>query len=74
MKKPDSFEDRAHTALQQQTTLSPAHKIVIVEMRQMLLLPLNHLLAITRGVSIRVFHAPGFRDACDGMRLATSTF
>ena len=44
----DSFEDRSHTAHQLQTTLTRAQEIVVVELRRMLLLPLDDLLAITR--------------------------
>ncbi len=47
-KKRDSFEDRSHTAHRLQTTLTPAQEIVVVELRRMLLLPLDDLLAITR--------------------------
>ena len=44
----DSFEDRSHTAHRLQTTLTPAQEVVVVELRRMLLLPLDDLLAITR--------------------------
>jgi transposase InsO family protein len=44
----DSFEDRSHTAHQLQTTLTRAQEIVVVELRRMLLAPLDDLLAITR--------------------------
>lgn len=44
----DSFEDRSHTARQLQTTLTQAQEIVVVELRRMLLLPLDGFLAITR--------------------------
>ena len=47
-KKRDSFEDRSHTAHRLQTTLTPAQEIVVVELRRVLLLPLDDLLAITR--------------------------
>jgi transposase-like protein len=47
-KKRDNFEDRSHTAHRPQTTLTPAQEIVVVELRRMLLLPLEDLLAITR--------------------------
>lgn len=47
-KKRDSFDDRSHTAHRLQTTLTPAQEIVVVELRRMLLLPLDDLLAITR--------------------------
>lgn len=47
-KNRDSFEDRPHTAHRLQTTLTRAQEIVVVELRRMLLLPLDDLLAITR--------------------------
>jgi transposase InsO family protein len=47
-KKLDRFEDRSHTAHRLQTTLTPAQEIVVAELRRMLLLPLDDLLAITR--------------------------
>jgi len=47
-KKRDRFEDRSHTAHRLQTTLTPDQEIVVVELRRMLLLPLDDLLAITR--------------------------
>lgn len=47
-KKRDTFEDRSHTAHRLQTTLTPAQEIVVVELRRMLLLPLDDLLAIAR--------------------------
>ena len=43
-----SFEDRSHTAHQLATTLAPAQEAVVVELRRMLLLPLDDLLAVTR--------------------------
>jgi len=43
-----SFEDRSHTAHQLATTLPPAQEAVAVELRRMLLLPLDDLLAVTR--------------------------
>jgi len=43
-----SFEDRSHTAHQLATTLTPAQEAVAVELRRMLLLPLDDLLAVTR--------------------------
>ncbi len=43
-----SFEDRSHTAHQLATTLTPAQEAVVVELRRMLLLPLDDLLAVTR--------------------------
>ena len=44
-----SFEDRSHTAHQLATTLTSAQEFVVVEPRRMLLLPLDDLLAVTRG-------------------------
>lgn len=43
-----SFADRSHTALQLATTLTPAQEAVVVELRRMLLLPLDDLLAVCR--------------------------
>jgi len=43
-----SFEDRSHTANQLATTLTSAQEAVAVELRRMLLLPLDDLLAVTR--------------------------
>ena len=43
-----SFEDRSHTAHQLATTLTSAQEAVTVELRRMLLLPLDDLLAVTR--------------------------
>ena len=43
-----SFEDRSHTAHQLATTLTPAQEAVAVELRRMLLLPLDDLLAVCR--------------------------
>jgi hypothetical protein len=43
-----SFEDRSHTALQLATTLTRPQEAVVVELRRMLLLPLDDLLAVTR--------------------------
>ena len=42
------FEGRPHTAHQLATTLTPAQEAVAVELRRMLLLPLDDLLAVTR--------------------------
>jgi transposase-like protein len=47
-RKRDRFEDRSHTAHRLQTTLTPAQEVVVVELRRMLLLPLDDLLAIAR--------------------------
>ena len=43
-----SFEDRSHTAHRLATTLTPAQEAVVVELRRMLLLPLDDLLAVCR--------------------------
>ena len=43
-----SFEDRSHTAHQLATTPKRPHKAVVVELRRMLMLPLDDLLAMTR--------------------------
>ena len=43
-----SFEDRSHSAHQLATTLTPAQEVVAVELRRMLLLPLDDLLAVAR--------------------------
>jgi len=43
-----SFEYRSHTAHQLATTLTPAQEAVAVELRRMLLLPLDDLLAFRR--------------------------
>ena len=43
-----SFEDRSHTAHQLATTLTSAQEAVAVELRRMLLLPLDDLLAVCR--------------------------
>ena len=43
-----SFEDRPHTAHQFPTTLTSAQEAVAVELRRMLLLPLDDLLAVCR--------------------------
>jgi len=43
-----SFENRSHTAHQLATTLTPAQEAVAVELRRMLLLSLDDLLAVAR--------------------------
>jgi len=43
-----SFEDRSHIAHQLATTLTSAQEFVLVELRRMLLLALDDLLAATR--------------------------
>jgi transposase InsO family protein len=42
------FTDGSHTAHHLQTTLTPAQELIAVELRKMLLLPLDDLLAVTR--------------------------
>jgi len=44
-----SLEDRSHTAHQLATTLTSAQVFVVVELRRMVLLPLDDLLAVARG-------------------------
>jgi transposase InsO family protein len=44
----DTVEDGSHTAHHLQTTLSPAQEAVVIELRKMLWLPLDDLLAVTR--------------------------
>ncbi len=43
-----SLKDRSHTAHQLATTLTRPQEFVVVELRRMLLLPLDDLLAVTR--------------------------
>lgn len=47
-RKRDCVEDRSHTPHRLQTTLTPAQEVVVVEMRKLLLLPLDDLVAVTR--------------------------
>ena len=42
------FTDASHTAHRLQTTLSSAQELIVVQLRQTLLLPLDDLLAVTR--------------------------
>lgn len=44
----DSVEDRSHRPHKLSTTLSPAQELIVVELRRLLLLPLDDLLVITR--------------------------
>ena len=44
----DSVQDRSHTALRLQTTLTPAQEAVAVSLRKTLLLPLDDLLSVVR--------------------------
>lgn len=45
-RKRDSVHDRSHTPHRLQTTLTPAQETVVVELRKILLLPLDDLLAV----------------------------
>ena len=47
-KKREDFQDRSHCPKKLSTTLSPAQEILAVELRKLLLLPLDDLLVITR--------------------------
>jgi transposase InsO family protein len=47
-RKRDSVLDRSHTPHRLQTTLTPAQEAVAVELRRLLLLPLDDLLAVVR--------------------------
>ena len=47
-KRRDSTEDRSATPHRLQAVLTPAQEVVVVELRRMLLLPLNDLLALAR--------------------------
>jgi transposase InsO family protein len=47
-KSRDSVHDRSHTAHRLQTNLTPAQERIVVELRRLLLLPLDDLLAVTR--------------------------
>jgi transposase InsO family protein len=47
-KSRDTVQDRSHTAHKLQTTLTPAQERIVVELRKMLFLPLDDLLAVTR--------------------------
>ena len=44
----DDSEDRSHRPHTLKTTLTPAQELLVVELRRMVLLPLDDLLAITR--------------------------
>ena len=60
-KQRDSTEDRSHTPHHLQTTLTPAQEILVVELRTLLLLPLDDLLAVTREfiIALRPGTLPG---------------
>ena len=47
-RKRDSVHDRSHTPHRLQTTLTPAQEAIAVELRRLLLLPLDDLLAVVR--------------------------
>ena len=47
-RKRDSVLDRSHAPHRLQTTLTPAQEVIAVELRRLLLLPLDDLLAVTR--------------------------
>ena len=47
-KSRDTFTDASHTPHRLQTTLTAAQEAIVVELRKMLLLPLDDLLAVTR--------------------------
>jgi transposase-like protein len=47
-KSRDTVQDRSHTAHKLQTTLTPAQERIVMELRKMLFLPLDDLLAVTR--------------------------
>lgn len=66
-KKRDSVHDRSHTAHHLQTQLTPAQEIVVVHLRRALLLPLDDLLAVTRGSFARRSHARAWIGACAAM-------
>jgi hypothetical protein len=44
----ENSQDRSHRPHTLNTTLTPAQELLVVELRRMLLLPLDDLLAITR--------------------------
>src|SRR5690625_1960125 len=44
----DDVQDRSHTPHRLQTTLTPAQEAVVVELRRLLLLPLDDLLVVAR--------------------------
>ena len=47
-KSRDTFTDASHTPHRLQTTLTAAQEAIVLELRKMLLLPLDDLLAVTR--------------------------
>lgn len=61
------FTDASHTAHRLQTTLTPAQEAILVELRKMLLLPLNDLLAVR-------YLAQGLIAACAATAWATQGF
>jgi hypothetical protein len=66
-----SFEDRSHTVRQLTTTLTRLEAAVVVELRRMLLLPLDRLLAVT-SFSTPVVHLQVWLAACTAMEQAIS--
>lgn len=57
----DSVEDRSHRPHRLSTTLSPAQEAIVVELRRLLLLPLDDLLVVMR----EFIHAEASRSALD---------
>ena len=47
-----SMEDRSHCPNKLSTVLTPAQEVVVVELRNTLLLPLDDLLVVTREITI----------------------
>lgn len=47
-KKRETFGDHSHCAHRLQTVLTPAQEVIVVNLRRLLLLPLDDLLAVTR--------------------------
>ena len=68
-----SFEDRPHAAHQLATTLTKAQEAVVVELRRMLLLPLDDLLAVTRGFLNPDVSRSGL-DPCGGKTIPRIVF
>ena len=79
-RKRDSVFDRSHTPHRLQTTLTPAQEVIAVELRRLLLLPLDDLLVLAIGLepmapsmarcassSIRTSRARGSTAVCAGM-------
>jgi hypothetical protein len=62
-KSSNSFNDASHTPHRLQTSLTPAQEQIVVELRKMLLLPLDDLLAVTREFRCPQAKRPGL-DRC----------